>query len=192
MLSKGLYLKTPYVVIPEKIDFVNDTDYYGSLFGDNDRPPNALEISYISRAIEAKLILATLDMGLGQVAKNTKIRRHLTKGKRITQKHVQLLGSLLSRWDLPVPTTSDFEVTTSKESPFSDKLILFHSTVVISYSILNYGRALTNTSSKDIIQTFIRLIPELLGYAKDGTDILIENNWLERLPEAANRKKLMQ
>ncbi|HVJ49088.1 DUF3231 family protein [Desulfitobacterium sp.] len=101
---------------------------------------------------------------------------------------IEVLGDILEGEDLPTPKTFDYEVTTSKQSPFSDRLILFHYTVVLAYTILGYGFALTNSARKDVIATFSRLIAELLGFAKDGTDIMIEHNWLERPPETADRK----
>ncbi len=35
-----------------------------------------------------------------------------------------------------------------------------------------------------------RLTAEMADYAKDGLDLMIENGWLERVPEAANRLDL--
>lgn len=40
-------------------------------------------------------------------------------------------------------------------------------------------------------ETFTRLISELLEFAKDGIDLMIDHNWLERPPETANRRELM-
>jgi len=43
--------------------------------------------------------------------------------------------------DLPIPTTYQSQVTDSTESPFSDKLILFHLSVFIAHSITELGFA---------------------------------------------------
>ncbi|MGC7870982.1 DUF3231 family protein [Desulfosporosinus sp. SYSU MS00001] len=69
--------------------------------------------------------------------------------------------------------------------------MLFYYAIILSYSILDYGTALTNSARKDVISTFNRLIQELLALAKDGTDLLIERKWLEQPPQSASRKKLM-
>lgn len=87
---------------------------------------------------------------------------------------------------------ADFQVTDSKQSPFSDKLILSHATVVTSFSISSDGYALTNSARKDLVPAYNRLITEMLELAKDCTDLMIENDWLETVPEAADRKKLIQ
>lgn len=46
-----------------------------------------------------------------------------------------MLSNFLKEANLPTPTTADYEIT-SKESPFSDKLILFHDTVITSYKFM--------------------------------------------------------
>lgn len=191
LMAKGLYLKSPYLVIPDRIDFVKEKDYYGSLFGSN-RPLNAIEVGNIFNILKNKLTLNTLTLGFAQVAKDEKIRKFLVKGTEISEKHVQVLGKQLHEWNLPIPTTPDFEISTSTESPFSDKLIVFHTTVVTSYTMLEYGRALTNSARKDLIRVLTGLVTDLLDFAKDGMDIMIENHWLERVPETADRKELVQ
>lgn len=191
LLSKGLLQKPPSIATPEKTDFVNDKDYYGSAIFGSKRQLNALEISYLFDDINSKHILETMNLGFRQVVKDEKIKDYLIRGNKITDKQVGVLGDILEGEDLPVPKTYDFEVTTSKESPFSDRLILTHYTVVLAYTILGYGFALTNSARKDLVATFTRLISELLEFGKDGTDLMLEHNWLERPPETANRQELV-
>jgi hypothetical protein len=191
LLAKGVLTKPPSIAIPDRTSFVNDKSFYGSIFGGK-RPLNALEISYLFDDINSKLVLETLNLGFRQVVKDEKVKYYLIRGNKITDKQAEVLGDILEGEDLPIPKTFDYEVTTSKESPFSDRLILFHYTVVLAYTILGYGFALTNSSRKDIVATFSRLIAELLEFSKDGTDLMIEHNWLEKPPETADRKELIQ
>lgn len=37
---------------------------------------------------------------------------------------------------------------------------------------------------------FIRITSEVLKFIKDGSDIMIENQWLEQPPQAVEHKKL--
>lgn len=53
-------------------------------------------------------------------------------------------------------------------------MILFHYVVVQAYTLLCYGFALTNSTRKDLVTTFGRLMAEILDLAKDGTEIMIE------------------
>lgn len=191
MLAKGVFVKPPFISTPDRNNYVHDKSFYGSIWG-HKRPLNALEVSYIFDDIYSKLTLETLNLGFRQVVKDEKIKNYLIRGNKITDKQAEVLGDILENEDLPIPKTFDYEVTTSKESPFSDRLILFHYTVVLAYTILGYGYALTNSVRKDVSTTFIRLISELLEFAKDGTDLMIEHNWLERPPEATDRSELIQ
>lgn len=191
LLAKGLLLKSPYIVIPDRVEHVYDKNYYGSLIGSK-RPLNALEINYIFDNHFSNLILKTMNLGMGQVVTDEKVNKYLSWGKKIIDKQVKRLRSLLEEEELPSPTTHDFEVTRSKESPFSDKLIMFHITTVTAFSILEYGIGLTNTARKDVAATFARSIVELIHFAKDGTDIMIERGWLEKPPETADRGELTQ
>lgn len=191
LLAKGLLVKPPNIATPDRTSYVRDKSFYGSIFGSK-RPLNALEVSYLFDDIHSKQILEALNLGFRQVVKDEKVKNYLIRGNQITDKQTGVLGDILEGEDLPKPETSDYMVTSSKESPFSDRLLLFHYTVVLSYTILGYGFALTNSVRKDISATFTRLIAELLEFAKDGTDLMIEHNWLERPPETANRKELIQ
>ena len=93
--------------------------------------------------------------------------------------------------DLPIPITYQDQITDSTESPFSDKLILFHLSVFVGHSITELGYATANCARMDLVVTFARLVAELTDYVKDGIDLSIENGWFEKIPETAERKGLM-
>jgi len=193
LLAKGLLIKSPSIVIPDRVEFVHDKDYFGSILGiGGERPLNAIEISNIITLMETKQLFKTLKMGYSQVVKSEKIKNFILLGKELADKHLKKLSSLLDDEDLPQPTITSNLVTNSTESPYSDKLILSHVTVAIASIIVEDGYALTNTSRKDLIVTFSKFIIELLSLAKDGAELMIENGWLERVPETADRKELVQ
>ena len=63
LLAKGLLLKSPNIVTPDRVDFVHNIDYLGSILGfGNIRPLNAMEISNIVSLIETKQLLKTLNL----------------------------------------------------------------------------------------------------------------------------------
>ncbi|MFX4261710.1 DUF3231 family protein [Pelotomaculum propionicicum] len=43
---------------------------------------------------------------------------------------------------------------------------------------------------RDLSATFIRLIAEILDYAGDGLNIMINNGWFEQPPQAVNHEAL--
>jgi hypothetical protein len=41
------------------------------------------------------------------------------------------------------------------------------------------------------VLTFVHAAAETTQYAKDWLDIMLDNNWFERIPEAVDRKDLI-
>ncbi|WP_040413104.1 DUF3231 family protein [Desulfosporosinus sp. OT] len=70
--------------------------------------------------------------------------------------------------------------------------MLFQTTIAMARIILVYGLALTNSARKDVVLALSRrLMAEIIEFSKDGVDLLIENGWLERVQETANRQELI-
>ncbi len=189
LLAKGVYPKTPYIVVPDRIESIHDKDYYGSLLG-NGRSLNALEINNILAILEFKVAIRALKLGFAQVVKSDEIRKYFNQGVKLVEKHVNVLRSTLEKEGIPGPEIVDYRVTDSIESPFSDRLMLFHTTTVLAYILTAYGTGLSRIMRKDIIATYTKLIAEILAISKDGADLLIKYGWLEKIPETVDRKKL--
>lgn len=68
--------------------------------------------------------------------------------------------------------------------------MLFHVSVTNAFILTSFSYGLSRILRKDIISTYIRLIPEILAYAKSSADLLIENGWLEKAPGTADRQEL--
>ncbi|OLN27168.1 DUF3231 family protein [Desulfosporosinus metallidurans] len=194
LLAKGLLIKYPSIVIPDRVDYIHDKSYFGSIipFIGEKRPLNALEISHIFSMMETKQLLSTLNLGYSQVVKSEKVRNFISKAKQISDKHLKVLGSSLADEDIPQPAISEILVTDSKESPCSDKLILTHATAVLAFIISGYGTALTSTARIDLVSMYRDFVTEILALTKDGAELMIEGGWLERIPETADRKELIQ
>ena len=191
LLAKGLFAKAPHVIIPDRTEIVDNKNYYGSIFGGK-RPLNALEISHLFHNMEVKLLLSTLKLGFSQVVKSKKIKKYMYDGSVMHKEQASDLSKFLVEENLPACIPFDFHITDSKHSPFSDKLMLAHSTVVTAFCLIEVGFGLTNSARKDIIAILTNITASILADSKDGTDLMIENGWLERVPETANRRKLIQ
>lgn len=192
LLTRGLFAKSPYIEIPEQVEYVQDKDYYGSFWGKSERPLNVVEISNIYNIMDFKMAMKALKLGFSQVAKSGKVRHHLTRGIEMADKQLEVLGILMENDGLPKPEIISDLVTSSTQSPYSDRLIMFHTSIAMAHIILAYGMGMTNSARKDVLTHFSRLMIEILEYSKSGVDIMIKNGWLERVPEAADRRKLVK
>ncbi|MDT8862090.1 DUF3231 family protein [Alkalihalobacillus sp. MEB130] len=190
LLSKGLYVRPPYVSTTKEIDFIDQKNYKGGLLNINRRPINVIEITHVYANIETNVIGQVLLIGLSQVAKSKKVRQYCTKGKEIATKHVKLFSTILTDDDIPVPMPSDLNVSNSQIAPFSDKLIMFHTALLIQSSTSNYATAAAASLRTDITTTYVRLATEVSSYANDGINIMIDNSWIEEPPQIVNKKNV--
>jgi spore coat protein CotF len=190
LLAKGLFVRPPYVSTSNDIDFIDKKNYKAGLLSMYLRPVNVIEITHVYANIETNIVGQTFLVGLTQVAKSQKVREYCFRGKEIAQKHVKVFSTILTDDDLPAPMPSDLEVSESTVTPFSDKLIMFHSTLLIESSISNYATASTASLRSDITSTYVRLTAETAKYANDGVNLMIENSWLEEPPQTVNREQL--
>ncbi|AFM39352.1 Protein of unknown function (DUF3231) [Desulfosporosinus acidiphilus SJ4] len=189
LLAKGVYPKTPPIAVPKKVDFIHDKDYFGSVFG-NGRTLNALEISNILAILEFKVLIKALKLGFAQVVTSDEIRKFFNAGAKLAEKHIHVLRSILEKDGIPGPEIIDYRITDSQKPPFSDRLMLFHMTSTISYILTAYGTGLSRIMRKDVVTTYIKLMADILGMAKDGADLLIKNGWLEKIPETVDHRYL--
>lgn len=192
LLTKGLFVRPPYVTTPDNVDFIDKKSYLGGLLNLNNhnRPLNVIEITHIEANVETNSLGKALMAGFAQVAKSKKVRNYCLKGAEISTKHVQVFTTLLTDDGLPSPMPWDLEVTDSTISPFSDKLIMFHTSLIIASSISNYATASAASLRTDIATSYIRLTTEVAGFAKDGVDLMIKHAWLEQPPQIPNHKRL--
>ena len=66
-----------------------------------------------------------------------------------------------------------------------------HVTVVLASIIVEYGLSAASTARVDLAATFANFTIDVIALAKDGSELMIESGWLEKIPETANRKELM-
>ncbi|WP_407311256.1 DUF3231 family protein [Desulfosporosinus sp. SB140] len=190
LIDKGALIHAPYIEIPKNIDIVHNKNYSGSIFGDT-RTINAIELSHIISLLETKMLIRLQNIAFSQIVHSEAIRNHFIKSIHLADKHIEKLEAVLDAEKLPKPTTIYYKVTDSVESSFSDHLMLAHSTATTTYIIAGYGIAIPNSPKLDLLSMYRYFTAELLNLAKDGSMLMIENNWLERVPEAVNRKELL-
>jgi hypothetical protein len=80
----------------------------------------------------------------------------------------------------------------SKESPFSDKLMLYHMGFLAQAAQVYYGTGLATAMRTDLGAVYEKAILKSLALTKNWFDIMVKNKWLEQPPLAPNRKELAQ
>lgn len=190
LLTKGLYIRPPYIPTPNKVDFVKKQNFLTGWFGER-RPLMATEIAHLFSNMQRNSFGSATLTGFSQVAKSKDVKEYLLRGIKIAEKHVKIFSSILEESKVPTPMGSDSMVTDSNQvSPFSDKLMIFHVTGMIGLGIGFYGLSITTNVRRDIATNYTRLSAEIALYAEDGANLMIENEWLEEPPRMVDRDEL--
>jgi len=191
LLNKGLYARSPYIPNPDKVNYVEKQSFLTGWFG-NRRPLNAVEVSHLYINIQTNTVGKALFIGFSQVAQSKQVRKQMERGSQIAGKHIEVFSSLLSENNLPSPETWDHLVHTSNAQTFSDKLIMFHTSLMCTAEIGNYGAAIGGSMRRDLSTQYTRLLGEIGLFAEDTVNIMIDNAWLEQIPLTADRHKIAE
>jgi hypothetical protein len=189
LLTKGLFSRPPVITPPEKIDFVKHQSFLTGWFGER-RPLTGMEIGDITFNMNKMNLHVALKVGFSQVAASDKVRKFIKRGMEISNKHLGIFLTILSEEKLNSPVSWQSLVTNSTLSPFSDKFMMYQVQLSTQLAIAYYGAALSVTSRRDLALQYGLLTAELANYGEDGTNLMIDNGWLEEPPRATDRRAL--
>ena len=125
LLEKGHFQRDPYFFPRANPEFIDSKKYLDGFWGDK-RPLSAIEIGNISLNLKKSIMAKTLGIAFSQIAGSKEIRKFLTDSIQTSNDHIQILSKKLKDDNLPVPMSWETEITESTDSPFSDKLIMYH------------------------------------------------------------------
>lgn len=191
MTTKGFLIKPPYIPEAKNIDFVERQSYLNGFLGDV-RPLQSLEITHLYENVLNNAIGKAISTGFSQVAKLDQVRNYFIRVKKLASKHMELFSEKLQNEDLPSHPPLDHLVTNSTDSPFSDKLMLFHKIDMLLVRIRVYGNASSFCSRHDLTATLGRSLLEVGNCAEDGANIMIDLGWFEQPPQAVDRDTLVR
>lgn len=189
-IQKGIFQRTPYVTIPDQVEFAHNKDLLGHFIGHN-RRLNYFEITYLFNSSMTMSIVEAILTALSQTVIDEKLHRYCIKGKKIAADHLEKLNSILIDEELTTPKSLITEITNSTHSPFSDRLSSYFAVSMLEDMLFAYSSAKLNTMRKDISATLSTLSMELTLFIKDGLEIMIDNGWYEKAPENIDRKELI-
>lgn len=184
LLEKGLAMRPPFLNYPEEVEFVQKQKFVLELLGF--RPLAATEVTSLHSNILTNNLGACMAAAFSQVAQSREIREYMERGKDISLKHIQVFKDYLENESLPtsMPLSISQDVTESRESPFSEKLMMYHFGIMGHTGAGNYGIAVSESLRSDLVTDYTRLIGEILKYSEDGLNIMIDRGWFERPPLA--------
>jgi hypothetical protein len=191
LLSKGLFIRSPNLPNLEKVEFVKKQWFMLDVLGEK-RPLIAAEVDNLYANLQRNALGVAALTGFSQVSQDKDVKQFFLKGLEIGNKHIKLFRAMLEESKLPAPMGWDSEITNSTAYTFSDKLMAFFTSGLISLSIGYYGTAISQSPRGDISAMYNRLSLEVQMYAEDGANIMIKNGWMEQPPMASDRDELVR
>lgn len=189
LLNKGLFSRPPVLQPPENIDFIKHQSFLTGWFGER-RPLTGIEIGDITFNMNKMHMHIALKVGFSQVAASKKVRQYINRGMEISTKHIAAFEKIFREEMLHSPVSWQSHVTNSTTSPFSDKWMMYQVQLSSQIAIAFYGAALSVTSRADIAEKYMAMTTELVRYAEDGVNLMIEKGWMEEPPKASDRRTL--
>jgi hypothetical protein len=189
MEVKGVFIRSPYMAYPERVEYVTDRDFLGGLIGHR-RPLLGIEIAHLGINIEVANVAKTLLLGFSQVAQSKKISDYLKGGYDLGNKIVEEFILKLKENDSSYPSTWDSTITSSIDAPFSDKLMLFHSNAQSAIGLGDFGLAIAASLRKDLTVNYEACILRVGKFAQEGARLLIEHGWFEKPPQTLDRESI--
>lgn len=187
MLSKGIYDRPPKMDYPDKVEFVDKVDPILDIWNSEKRPLNAFELGEIFYIIERNYIGLLLLMGFIQVTEDEEIREFLIKGKYLAQKQIDIFNKVLKEEEHLGNIPVSMEVSDSRVSPFSERLIMFLVSTTITTGIYLAAYALSVSMRKDLAAHYSSIMVEIMMYGEKGSKLMIRKGWMEQPPQAFDR-----
>jgi hypothetical protein len=191
LLAKGVLARPPYVTMPKQVEFIEDKNYMSGFNVLSDkRSLNTIEVGYINEAIEANVFGMQLMTGFAQVAKENEVKKYFIQGKELSKKIVTELSNIMMQSDIQPPSTWAGKATDLTNPPFTDKLMMYI-TSLISSSAMAFNVLGTTYSMRSDLQLKLGLISkDIFQFAKEGAEIMIKHRWMEEPPQMEDRNQL--
>jgi Protein of unknown function (DUF3231) len=191
LLEKGHCQRDPLFYPAKNPEFISSQDFTDGIFGKG-RRLSATEILSLSLNLKKSILGKSLGIAFSQVAQTKEVRKFITDAIETGDKQIKAFSKILYSDNLPVPKSWETEVTISTDSPFSDKLILYHVGFIFQASQNYHGAGLASAMRSDLVTTYESIILKNLMVTNKWFKLMVQNKWLEQPPLAPNREELSQ
>ncbi|QIZ05661.1 DUF3231 family protein [Priestia megaterium] len=191
LLEKGSFQRDPLFYPAKNPEYVSSNDFLDGFFGKG-RTLAATEIISISFNLKKSIMAKTLSIAFSQVAQSKEVRKFLEEAEKVSDQQIKALTKIMQTDNLPAPKSWETEVTDSTDSPFTDKLMLYHIGFLFQAAQNYHGTGLASAMRTDLVAAYETTILKNLMVTKKWFNIMVQNKWLEQPPLAPNRKEIAQ
>jgi hypothetical protein len=189
--EKDVLPRPPAVTMPKSVEFVEGTSYMSgfNLFSEK-RALNTVEVAHLYQSIESNIIGMQLITGFAQVANEPEVKKYFIKGKELAKKIVTDNTQVFLQSDIQPPSTWGANATDSKVAPFSDKLMMYCTSLFCSFGLGSSALGTAFSLRSDLPLKMVSEAKDILTYGQDGGKIMAKNGWLEEPPQMQDRNDL--
>jgi hypothetical protein len=195
LLEKGMIARPPYVSMPNSVEFVKDTTYFGGLvinpFSEK-RTLNTVEVAHIHHIIEANVTGMQMITGFAQCANEGEVKKYFNEGAELAKSITKEMTETLLESGIQAPVLSGGNATRSTVAPFSDKLMLYCISLFCSFSIGGNSFETAFSLRNDLPAKTTIFLKDIFEYGHKGAKIMIKNGWMEQPPQMEERKQLLK
>ncbi|TMN22110.1 DUF3231 family protein [Lentibacillus cibarius] len=191
LLKHSAIPRPPYVTMPKDVEFAKSKQYMsGFNLLSHKRPLNSVEIAHLYQPIEANTIGMTLMTGFAQTAQNKDAANIFFDGKELAKRIVTKLSDVLRQSDIHTPSMWAGTVTDSTNAPFSDKLMMYQTSVFSSFGLTSNAVGSAFSLRSDLPLKMAKIVQDIFTFSKNSGQVMIKNGWMEEPPQAQDRRKL--
>jgi hypothetical protein len=194
LLEKGMIARPPYVSMPKSVEFVKDITYLGGLainpFSEK-RTLNTVEVAHLHHTIESNLTGMQMITGFAQCANKEEVGKFFNEGAELAKGIIKELTESLLQSGIQTPESSGGNPTRSTVAPFSDKLMMYCTSLFCSFAMGSSSLGTAFSLRNDLPAKMAIFMKDTFEYAHKGAKIMINNGWMEEPPQMEERKQLI-
>ena len=184
LLEKGILTRPPHIPMPTNYEFVNDLNYLsGYNLLKKARQIDAMELANIHHNMESNNVGMTLMFAFSQVAQDAEIKKYFHKGMELSRKVLKANTEFLLEDNISPTVTSIGNATNSKDSPFSDRLMMYFNYMLGNFTLGANSFSFAFTLRSDLKVEFALLAKDVVDYIDEGIKLMIKNSWFEKPPQ---------
>lgn len=193
LLEKGMLTRSPYVTMPHSVEFVKDLSYLGGLnpFGEK-RALNTIEVAHLHHAIESNFTGLQMIIGFAQCASNSEVKKYFYEGAELAKGIIKEISEVLLLSDIQSAEPSGGNATSSTVAPFSDKMMMYCTSMFCSFSMGGNSLGTAFCLRNDLPAKLTIFMKDIFEYAHKGAKIMIKNGWTEEPPQMEDRKQILK
>lgn len=190
LLGKGALPKSPGVNMPDQAEFAEGKGYRSAFkLTGNRRSLNTVEVAYLNDAIESNVSGMKLMTGFAQTAKEKETQKYFEKGKELSKKIISTFTETFLESDIITPSPSAGMVTDSTIPPFSDKLMMYNTSLLSTFGLGSNAIGTSFSLRRDLSLKMVDISKDIFTFASEGGNIMVKHGWTEEPPQMEDRTK---